>query len=440
MPYKTLPPVWWLRVCRYADLVLMAVVGILVVSLLWHRLEVFTTPCIDRIVRWPVFFRYGTGVLPTAILWLVIKRLGGLSWHHVFSKRLWLYPPTWLAGMVGFLAFECWAQPRIQEKELQSQAELTWHAQAAAKEAPASGEFRFLIQPIHETTPFLPSFEQIAFVTGGFVLLGLILCAPWRQLWTKMPFRKPKNLQVDEPKRSILDDPVALERWIEDDRPITSQEQDFFGITHVARRIATVLLTERTRAVGLLGLYGHGKSSTLNLVEDILIQTRKRNKLEDELRAQNKSPDQGAFLIARLDAWGRSDDAIPTSALKAAVKALSTKMDCLALARLPESYAFAMGKHLPWWLDILVQLGFPSETPHDGLRRLDKVLKASKLRTVIFAEDIERNADDATCEKSLPAFLDRLRNLECVSFVFATSGSVHSEIIRRTCQWIEALP
>ena len=104
--------------------------------------------------------------------------------------------------------------------------------------------------------------------------------------------------------------------WISaNERPITTDGQDLFGRAPVATRIAEAL--REGRSVALLGAFGTGKSSILNLVLAKLRQCSTRTT---------------RIIVARLDVWAvpRPEDA-PRVALDQVIDALDHHVDTLGL-------------------------------------------------------------------------------------------------------------
>jgi len=74
------------------------------------------------------------------------------------------------------------------------------------------------------------------------------------------------------------------------------------------------------------------------------------------------------------------------------------------------------------------------------LKKLDEILAVAKLRVIIFLEDIDRNTSEDLIKSELPSLLDRLRQLDNVSFVLAIGTEHHlSQILVRICGHMESL-
>ena len=77
------------------------------------------------------------------------------------------------------------------------------------------------------------------------------------------------------------------------------------------------------------------------------------------------------------------------------------------------------------------------------LRKMDHVLCAIDKRLVVFIEDLDRNLDDASFWSEAISLLDRLKDLNRVSFVLAigtTKNAVHSDVLLRVAEHIEVIP
>src|SRR5262249_38613095 len=71
----------------------------------------------------------------------------------------------------------------------------------------------------------------------------------------------------------------------------------------------------------------------------------------------------------------------------------------------------------------------------------DKVLEATQLRLVLFLEDLDRNTETAILRSEVGALLDRLKDLQNVSFVLAVEPSSNNdEIVLKVCEHVEVVP
>jgi hypothetical protein len=120
---------------------------------------------------------------------------------------------------------------------------------------------------------------------------------------------------------------------------------------------------------------------------------------------------------------------------------LAKSLDCLGLAAVPAHYREALSNAGSAWLKPLAALLNPNRDPLDVLRKLDSLLTCIGKRMVIFLEDLDRDRDGATDWKELASLLDRLKELDRVSFVLAVNrtGSTR-DVLMRVCEHLELIP
>src|SRR5205823_11961058 len=101
-----------------------------------------------------------------------------------------------------------------------------------------------------------------------------------------------------------------IEAWLgSGERPLASSERDLFQHRRIAARIAKSVVADR-RNVALLGRFGSGKSSILNIVAAQLAQ----------------SPD--TIVVADFDVWAVPDpEDVPRLALNRIIAALDDYVD-----------------------------------------------------------------------------------------------------------------
>jgi len=128
--------------------------------------------------------------------------------------------------------------------------------------------------------------------------------------------------------------------------------------------------------------------------------------------------------------------------LKQTVAKLSKYVDCLSLINIPNGYQDALSNAGPWWMKF-ISSGLNRKDALLQLKRLDNVLLCAGLRMLIFLEDLDRNLQKDEKLSEIAALLDRLKELENVSFVLAINRNVNlaeSGIILRIAEHIEVIP
>jgi len=137
---------------------------------------------------------------------------------------------------------------------------------------------------------------------------------------------------------------------------------------------------------------------------------------------------------------GRKEGSIDQQILRVAVNTVSKKVDCLGLITLPGRYRAALSGTKNSLATILAALLNTDYDPFNQLIKLDAILAATKLRVIIFLEDIDRNPSEDMIKNEMPSLLDRLRKLESVSFVLAIATERElSQILVRICDHMESL-
>ena len=240
--------------------------------------------------------------------------------------------------------------------------------------------------------------------------------------WTTEPCRTTVDASGD-PQPPSTWSWGQIHDWISaNERPITTDGQDLFGRAPVATRIAEAL--REGRSVALLGAFGTGKSSILNLVLAKLRQCSTRTT---------------RTIVARLDVWAvpRPVDA-PRVALDQVIDALDHHVDTLGLRGLPITYQRLVAA-LPV-RNISRVLGL--QTQGDSLaelQRLAPVLEVLNARLVLIVEDVERTTREFDT-RHLQRCLWALRGIRHVSFVLACDPDNGPSIdFSKLCDVIELL-
>jgi hypothetical protein len=217
-----MPKGFWTSLGQWRGVLLLAGIGAcafeLILALAWLRVSAITTPFS------PVFLAVVVW-LATALLVCVVGEPIRLRRHQWW--KLYRYPPTWLA------------------------VPLALGIAALADRLPC------LARPI----PAGPDWRETGVVV--FALSAVAAGVLFRQL----PGRKPRQATLG-PSR-VSGRPLSweeLQPWLAaGERPLHGGEHDLFEHRRLAARVARAIAAER-RNVALLGRFGSGKSSILNLV------------------------------------------------------------------------------------------------------------------------------------------------------------------------------
>ncbi|WP_417386826.1 P-loop NTPase fold protein [Gimesia sp.] len=257
---------------------------------------------------------------------------------------------------------------------------------------------------------------------------SLIIVSWYYGFWSDLSqwIRELKIKQNKEPQGVTLQDIESaswaeIETWLDSD---AQAQYDFLGNQSVAHRVS-LLVSDGTRSIGIVGPFGSGKSSIVKWVEDRL----KRYEINGR-----------QFFISYHSSWGfESSTSAIHDILSSAVSKVSAKVDTFQVDSLPESYRqmFSAGGN---WVEAISNLVLKPPSVIDQFTRLSDLLKSIDGRLVIIVEDLDRNETRNFVIQEVLAFLERLKEHSNFSFIL-TGGLSHSERIdyAKLCDHIEYL-
>ncbi len=388
---KKLPP----SVRRWMDIALLCVAGLFPMMLL--------LPYLDRLLKlykklpyydWPDYSVFVISIVFIAILWIFIIRLGGFRVKDITSMRFFYYPPIWFFGIIsGFVyLYICHKYLAINNE---SSYEYTL--------IPLVLLFGIVLAVVINT--FLNNYDKDIKVINK---------------------NSEDEVEGNNTEEDIFD-------WIENETPIKSAVQDRYGFNEVSQRIVEILYEFKIKSIGVIGPYGIGKTSLLNLVENQINEI-------NSLAMSNKKNFNGSFLICKVDGWGRNKGSIAQQILQIAVKKTCEEIDCLSVITVPAHYKESISSAKGPVSSIISTLLRNNREPMETLMRLNFILNASRIRMIIFLEDLDRNIDDDVIRNEVPALLDRIHNLTNISFILAIGTELdYSEMIIKLCEHQEYL-
>lgn len=333
-------------------------------------------PTIGTIMVWFIF---------STLCCFVLIRLGGFRFNDFWSINSLYYPPTWLFALI-------------------------------------SAALYFLIAPILWKLPPVNQFSIeilfiiiLALVSALMIasLLNLILSS-WRKYFTyseKIATFKTGSKDL----KSVLQDPVEFINWLEEEKPIHDPNQDLFHLTVFAKHLVRIFRSTPLKTIAIIGDYGCGKSSILKMTEYFLQNPQNLSKEEQK----EKVFDSKKIIQCKVSGWGLQKGEAAHYILKSVIKDLSDHVDCLGLADIPAHYRSAISNSGFGWSKAFAAITCNSKDALELLQQVDTVLKCIRQRMVIFLEDLDRNTFDKTYWDEITSLLDRLKDLDNITFVLA---------------------
>lgn len=352
--------------------------------------------------------------LVTAFLWFLLIRLGGFRYRKLFPnnllhslKKAYLYPPTWLFAFFGAFLYY------------------------------------WIISLIYNTTRFdwsVIGLSIISFIPGIIFASFLDILIPFDLPVLIQPIHNCSNEKPTKYFRALLQDSSTFMEWLNKETPIQSSKDDLFDLAVFAKRIAMMLRATPLKTIAVVGSYGCGKSSIINMVDEYLKTPegfqRNLNSTQDEHLINSDN-----IIICKVHGWGLQKNAAVEHILRSILSELSKSVDCLGLTNITDDYIVALSNSGSSWFKSFAVLSYTTREPLEILRRLDAVLTCSRKRMIIFLEDLERNTTGTAYWRELTSLLDRLKELDNISFVLAINQtSKKYDVLIRVCEHIEFIP
>ncbi|HEV2696257.1 MAG TPA: P-loop NTPase fold protein [Verrucomicrobiae bacterium] len=210
-------------------------------------------------------------------------------------------------------------------------------------------------------------------------------------------------------------------RWLQREEPIKSSAQDYFGLAERVGRIKSGLKNSAGQTVALVGSFGCGKSSLVNLIE-----------INSSLAGEPR------LLFCKVSCWGFDDSAAAQEViLNQAISRLSEEVDCFKLRGLPARYIKALSK-TSGAVEAIVQLVEERPDPLMTLKKFKPLLSAIKAKLIVVIEDADRNGEKFDISY-IQALLQRLRQVEGLSFIIC-AGPNTNIAFAKLCEHIETIP
>ncbi len=392
---------------RWFDLILLAITAILLCVILQPALYAFEN-ILDRLIDlWHWSISLAIGVLLSTIVWSIYKSLGG-----AFLRCSWWNPPIWLSAILPFIVY-------------------------------------VLLDAYFRERDFVTISKDMGIALSIFAIGGVlsyIINVIFSKCEKRINHKEAKGGSGEALPdfEEISKDFGKLVEWIEKDEAINKPLDDRFQMAVFAKRIARILCGKPLKTIGLVGPYGCGKSSILNMAKDYIGNPSKTNNNVKTEKSEALYPSK-RIILCFVSGWGFSEGTAAEHILQAAIKELSKHTDCVGLRNLPGHYRRAMTDSGSVLAKILAALLGAWESPLDVLRKLDAVLCRIGKRLVIILEDIDRNKRKDIYGEIL-SLLEGLKGLYNVSFVLAIGQESQLpeyqaiEVLIKASEHIEVVP
>ena len=394
---------------RWIDLLALSITGVLICFLLQSQIIKLGIKLEKSLYGWNYWIQIAIGLLLTAVLWFIIGRLGGASFSGFFTKKTICNPPVWFFGVLSFFFYFL----KLYKSN--------------------SGEYSNGV------------IAKAMFITLGMFALGGVLASISNFFCEYIGGNRLTKVEKDFENHApefdkVFKNPKMLIEWIHKEEPIEKPSQDYFDMAVFARRIAHILKRSPLKTIGLIGRYGCGKSSILNMVKEYLTSSKKLNGDTHAPGSLSFYPSQD-IIICWVSGWGFREGTAAQHVLQAATKQLGKHTDCLSITTLPTKYGRAIGDSGNVLARIISNMLCGWQSPIDILKKLDVLLDSIEKRMVIFLEDIDRNKREDVFFNEISALLDGLKELKNVTFVLAI-GEEHKgqEVLIKTSEHIETIP
>lgn len=315
--------------------------------------------------------------LASACLWEFINKTGGIRLNDLNPVSYFKYPSIWLTSLICvFLVFIF--DIIISRNDITRQR---------------------LLNTISNVSIF--------FAAGIVIAISHFILKPKINKKTKI---KTQNLE----HYHILNDPKKIIEWVGTENPINDEAADLFSHKYIAKKIREILDEGSNKNIGIIGGYGSGKSSIINLI--ISGKTKKE-------------------IFCKIEGWGFKENTAIEHILQLVIEELKLHFDCLSIANLPKQYHEAMNNSGNNILPVVGCFFQGTRNPKNILEKIDSILECVNKKLCIVLEDIDRNINDATFYNEVASLLNVTKHFNRISFIIAIGPkSDLDSILTKLCE------
>lgn len=213
---------------------------------------------------------------------------------------------------------------------------------------------------------------------------------------------------------------------IQNELPLVNKSDDTLNREHIVERISTILRSKDVndaRGIAIIGPFGIGKSSLINMSINDALEKSKRN------------------IICRLDTWGtyESDEQIQRFIIEEMVNSISELTSSTHLIGLSSRYITSLKGAQSFWLDTLPLL-YNHSSATSQLKKIDSTLSLMRYHMILVIEDIDRNSHANDILNGIAPLLDRLNHQSTIKLIISIGEKFNNpDVINRVCRYKEFL-
>ena len=353
----------------------------------------------------------------SVVVTVLSKLLLPLVWSYIFQTRLYsgvlISVATWiLVVILGYVAIDVL---RIRWSQIGTTRRYPplWLA------VPFGGVVAVATDGLPPDFPLQPAGAVWQYVAATAFTLSAVATAVLLRWLLRSDLPNPRPPIADRNADDVSWQEV--EQWIASgEEPIIGSDQDLFQHHTVAQRVARAI-GDDGRSVALLGRFGTGKTSIINLACSALSHL------------------PSTVIIANVHVWAvpKPED-IPRLALNQVIAALDDHIDTIELRTLPLTYQRLVAAEPTGRISRILELEAPADSVR-ALRRLSPLLEVLDARLVLIIQDVERTGKEFDT-RHLDRFLWALREVDRASFILAIDPDHATSDYSKLCDTIERVP